>query len=237
MSVCLRAESLLPATVDLLHRDGYRVYAADVNAPVTTAPEATTAPGITHLALDVSSDTAWADAVTTIEQQAGRIDVLVNAAGIIRYADALTIDADEWALLNRVDQKSIWLGARAVVPLMRRTGGGSIVNVSSNWGKVGGPVAVAYQMAKGGIQPLTRAAALEFAADGIRVNTVVPGWVHTRMSADQDADVNAEIVRGIPLGRGGQPHEIAEAIVFLASERASFITGTELVVDGGSLAR
>jgi NAD(P)-dependent dehydrogenase (short-subunit alcohol dehydrogenase family) len=218
------------ATARALARDGFRVYSGDLAPP----PEGT--PAI-PLHLDVSTERGWAEAVAAIERAEGRLDALVNAAGVIRYADALEIDEGEWSLLHRVDQKSIWLGARSAVPLMRRGGGGSIVNVSSNWGKVGGPVALGYQMAKGGIQPLTRAAAVEFAPDGIRVNTVVPGWIHTPMSANQDAGVNAQIVRGIPLGRGGLPNEVAEAIAFLAGDRASFITGAELVVDGGSLAR
>lgn len=217
------------ATLAALSRDGYRVYSGDREPGHDTVAA--------HLSLDVTDPTAWNTAVGSIMESAGRLDVLVNVAGVIGYSSALDLTQEEWAETHEVDQRAVWLGMREVIPHMIGAGSGSIVNVSSNWGKVGGPVALGYQMAKGGIHPLSRSAAVEFASSGIRVNTVVPGWVHTPLTADQDASVNDEIMRNTPLGRGGRPEEIAAAIAFLAGPNSSFITGTELVVDGGSLAR
>lgn len=190
---------------------------------------------------DVTDAGSCAQAVSMVAERHGRIDILVNSAGVIRRADIMATSEDEWDLVLNVNLKSIFLMAREVIPKMRDRGG-SIVNVASGWGLSGGARAAAYCAAKGGVVQLTRAMALDHANDKIRVNCVCPGDTNTPMLQDEarqlgltyDALVTAG--RHRPLGRIGEPEDIAAAIVYLASDAAAFITGTTLIVDGGSLA-
>lgn len=191
---------------------------------------------------DVTDANSCARAVTAIAERRGRIDILVNTVGVIRRADITTTSEEEWDLVLNVNLKSVFLMAREVIPKMHNSGGGSIVNVASGWGLSGGARAAAYCAAKGGVVQLTRAMALDHAGDKIRVNCVCPGDTNTPMLQDEarqlgltyDALVAAG--RRRPLGRIGEPEDIAAAIVYLSSGAAAFITGTTLIVDGGSLA-
>lgn len=190
---------------------------------------------------DVTDASSCAQAVLAIGRRRGRIDVLVNGAGVIRRLDVTKTSEDEWDLVLNVNLKSVFLMAREVVPRMRAAGG-SIVNIASGWGLSGGARAAAYCAAKGGVVQLTRAMAIDHACDKIRVNCVCPGDTNTPMLQDEarqlgltyDALVAAG--RHRPLGRIGEPEDVAAAIVYLASDAAAFITGTTLIVDGGSLA-
>jgi NAD(P)-dependent dehydrogenase (short-subunit alcohol dehydrogenase family) len=169
----------------------------------------------------------------------GRLDVLVNNAAVAIPGSAGEMAEDDWARTLDVNLTGVWRGMRAAIPRMLAQGGGSIVNLSSVQGHVGFVGWAAYAAAKGGVDALTRQAAVEYAAGGIRVNAVVPGTIATEMnekimreSADGDA-VLAGWLAMHPIGRIGQPAEVAAAIVFLASDDASFITGESLRVDGG----
>ena len=169
----------------------------------------------------------------------GRLDVLVNNAAVAIPGAAGEMAEDDWARTLDVNLTGVWRGMRAAIPRMLAQGGGSIVNLSSVQGHVGFVGWAAYAAAKGGVDALTRQAAVEYGASGIRVNAVVPGTIATEMnekimreSADGDA-VLAGWLAMHPIGRIGQPAEVAAAIVFLASDDASFITGESLRVDGG----
>ena len=172
-------------------------------------------------------------------QRHGRLDVLVNNAAVAIAGAAGEMAEDDWARTLDVNLTGVWRGMRAAIPRMLARGGGSIVNLSSVQGHVGFVGWAAYAAAKGGVDALTRQAAVEYAASGIRVNAVVPGTIATEMnekimreSADGDT-VLAGWLAMHPIGRIGQPAEVAAAIVFLASDDASFITGESLRVDGG----
>lgn len=172
----------------------------------------------------------------------GRIDVLVNNAGIIRRKTVVETTEDEWDELMNVNLKSVYLLSRLAIPVMARAGGGVIVNISSGWGLVGGSRAAAYCASKGGVVQLTRAMAIDHGQQGIRVVCICPGDTETRMlteEARQLGEPHTEFLRAAadrPLGRIGSPADVAEAVCFLASDAASFVTGTTLVVDGGGLA-
>lgn len=187
------------------------------------------------------SDAAFCDhAVTTAVERTGRLDVLVNCAGIIVRADAPgTSDAD-WQRMFRVNVDGTFFMGRAAVRQMRAQGGGAIVNFGSIWGSVGGRGHVAYCASKGAVHQLTRAMALDHARDGIRINAVCPGEVDTPMlrrgGRDRpatDAQLQAMADATIPMGRLAQPREIAEVVLFLASDAASYVTGTLIPVDAG----
>lgn len=180
--------------------------------------------------------------VDTATGSHGRLDALVNNAGIIRRASVVETEEAEWDQVVAVNLKSVYLMSRYAVPVMASGGGGAIVNISSGWGLVGGRAAAAYCASKGAVVNLTRAMALDHAAQGIRVNCVCPGDTDTAMLRDEARQLGVETERflqeaaGRPLARIGQPEDIARAILFLVSDEALFVTGAVLVVDGGGLA-
>jgi NAD(P)-dependent dehydrogenase (short-subunit alcohol dehydrogenase family) len=193
---------------------------------------------VTYRHLDVSSDEDWAAAVTFCEERFGRLDVLVNNAGIVGTTEGVVAETiDGWNRIVAVNQTGVFLGMKHAVPLMKRGGGGSIVNTSSIWGVVGTEAYIGYQATKGAVRLMTRSAALTHAGDNIRVNSIVPGLVMTPMLDDEPEEAIQEVVAMTPLGRGADPREIAYGVLFLASDESSFVTGTDLVVDGGFLAQ
>jgi 3alpha(or 20beta)-hydroxysteroid dehydrogenase len=190
-----------------------------------------------RLALDVSSEKDWRAVVARVEREHGRIDVLVNNAGIGAPEGIVDSELDTWNRVIAVTQTGVLLGMREVIPLMRRGGGGSIVNVCSIWGVAAVPGLAAYHAAKGAVRMLGKNAAISHAQDGIRVNSVYPGFVDTPLTQANDPAVNAAIIGVTPLARAGRPIEIAYGCLFLASDEAGFVTGADLAVDGGYLAR
>ncbi|MGN7778220.1 SDR family NAD(P)-dependent oxidoreductase [Mycolicibacterium sp. 22603] len=208
---------------------GATVYATDLVADRLPS-------GAHAMTLDVTKPEQWSRVVEEIASQAGTIDVLVNNAGVIAYADIASVTDAEWERVLTVDQTGVMLGMRAVIPGMKRRGG-SIINLSSAWGVVGGSGVAAYQAAKGAVRSMTRNAAITYATHNIRVNSVIPGWVRTPLAEAQDPAINQDVISSTPLGRGAEPVEIAHGCVFLASDEASYVTGSDLVIDGGMLAR
>lgn len=193
---------------------------------------------------DVTSQADWERVVAAATQRFGRLDVLVNNAGVSGgMQELMSLDYDTWRRVLAVNLDGVFFGMRFAGPAIAQSGGGSIVNISSILGKVGMAGAAAYCASKGGVALLTKAAALEWAPLGIRVNSVHPGFIDTPMvsgalSALENANEMTDlIVSRHALGRLGVPREIADAVLFLASDESSFMTGAELVVDGGYTAQ
>ncbi len=183
--------------------------------------------------LDVTDAGQWSAGVGEAEARFGRLDVLVNNAGVVRVAPLVDESDDGWQTTMAVNSTGVFYGMRAAIPAMLRAGGGSIVNIASIYGPVGAPGYVAYTASKGAVIAMTKVAALEHAAHGIRVNAICPGPVRTPMS-EEEGDASVDVT---PLRRRAEPEEISAAVAFLASDDAVYITGAEIAVDGGYLAR
>jgi NAD(P)-dependent dehydrogenase (short-subunit alcohol dehydrogenase family) len=233
------------ATALLFAREGAAVAVADLDraGAGAVAREIEAAGG---LALGITCDVSRAEdcrrAVQATLVSFGRLDVLFNNAGIIRRADVLGTTEEEWDRVMAVNVKSILLMSKEAVPVMVAQGAGSIVNTASGWGLVGGRNAVSYCASKGAVVNMTRAMALDHGAQGIRVNCVCPGDTDTGMLRHEARQLGAAEEAFLaeaadrPLGRVGRPDEIAQAVLYLASEASSYVTGAVLVVDGGGLA-
>ncbi|MEE2062158.1 SDR family NAD(P)-dependent oxidoreductase [Rhodococcus artemisiae] len=187
--------------------------------------------------LDVADEAQWERVVDETVGKHGRIDILVNNAGIITYEVLHELTVSAWEDVVATNQTGTWLGMRAVVPHMIEQGGGSIVNVSSIWGSAAVAGAHAYHATKGAVRNMSKSAAISYAENNIRVNSVHPGFVETPLTRAQDTAVNEFVLSRTPMGRAGTPEEIAHGVVFLASDESSFMTGSELVIDGGYLAQ
>lgn len=186
---------------------------------------------------DVASESDWQRIVADVLYAFGRIDVLVNNAGIIAYEplDGLTLTA--WDRVVAVNQTGVFLGMREVIPSMLSQGGGSVINVSSIWGNAGVAGAHAYHATKGAVRNMTKNAAITYATQKVRVNSLHPGFIETPLTDAQDPAVNEFVIGMTPMRRAGKAHEIANGALFLASDESSFMTGSELVIDGGYLAQ
>lgn len=186
--------------------------------------------------LDVADEDSWQNLVDATVARFGRVDILVNAAGVIGYESIHELDQAEWDRIIKIDQTGVFLGMRAVLPSMLEQSKGSIINFSSDWGVVGGIGVTAYNAAKGAVRSMSRNAAVTYAERGVRVNSMIPGWIRTPLTDRQPADANDRVIGSTPMGRGGDPLEIANGCLYLASDESSFVTGTDFVVDGGFLA-
>jgi len=189
--------------------------------------------------LDVTQESEWEAAVAATVAAFGKLDVLVNNAGISGGIVEDPMDTAGWDKLMGVNAKGVFLGMKHAVPAMRRAGGGAIVNISSISGFAGqAGIHMGYNASKGAVRIMTKSAAVQFAADGIRVNSVHPGILPPMRTSRLTADPahRARMLKGVPMKREGRVEEVAYAVLFLASDEASYITGTELVVDGGYLA-
>jgi NAD(P)-dependent dehydrogenase (short-subunit alcohol dehydrogenase family) len=192
------------------------------------------------LKLDVTSEAEWQAAVQAAEAAFGKLDVLVNNAGISGTFDPDLMSTAAWDTLMSVNARGVFLGMKHAIPAMQRAGGGAIVNISSISGFVGqDAVHMAYNASKGAVRLMTKTAAVQNARHGIRVNSVHPGFMPPMLTSKASADpvLREKWMRAVPLKRAGRVEEVAYAVLFLASDEASYITGTELVVDGGFLAQ
>ena len=193
-----------------------------------------------YLHLDVTSQDDWDRAIQTAEDRFGKVDVLVNNAAIVLRKNIEETTGEDWDNIMEVNAKGVFLGTRAAIPAMRRAGGGSIINISSISGLVSiGPPA--YIATKGAVRLFTKSTAIQHAADNIRANSIHPGSVDTDMRRDGLASQTPEEIQArvdqIPLGRVGTTEDISYGALFLASDESSFMTGSELVIDGGYTAK
>ncbi|WP_217997855.1 SDR family NAD(P)-dependent oxidoreductase [Alicyclobacillus acidiphilus] len=182
---------------------------------------------------DVTDELAWKSVIDAAVAKFESVDILVNNAGVTSRTGVEATSAAEWSRVMDINAKSVLLGMQSVVPIMREHGGGSIVNISSIYALVGSGASAAYQASKAAVHLLTKTAAVEYAKANIRVNSVHPGIIDTPMIANMTEDRYQILVSGTPMGRLGKPEEVAKGVLFLASDDASYITGAELVIDGG----
>jgi len=189
-----------------------------------------------YLHLDVTDEAGWKAAIAEIEKSAGGLDVLVNNAGISGSAEQDLYDTAAWNRLMGINATGVFLGMKHGIPAMKKRGKGSVINLSSVSGIVGqGYIHVGYNASKGAVRMITKAGAAQHGRDNIRVNSVHPGLMPPMRTSGRTADpvTRAKTLKGVPLGRAGEVDEVAYAILFLASDESSYVTGAELVVDGG----
>ncbi|HYR65088.1 MAG TPA: glucose 1-dehydrogenase [Reyranella sp.] len=248
------ASGIGAATARLFARHGASVVLTDSNASLgkNIAKEiADTGGAALFAAHDVRHEAEWSDVVAQAEKTYGRLDILCNIAGISGRDPKMNIQTshtagprladqtlEQWNQVMEINATGVFLGTKAAVPAMMRAGGGSIVNISSICGIVGSHANAAYHASKGAVRIFSKAAAIQYASDKIRVNSVHPGFVDTPMT--QPGHSNPEVARKrlevTPLGRFGTPDDIAAGCLYLASDEASWVTGSELVIDGGMTA-
>jgi cyclopentanol dehydrogenase len=239
------ARGLGAAQARLFAREGVKVVIGDIlkdNAMKVVSYIKSEGGEAVFLKLDVTSKDDWRTIMAATINYFGKLDVLVNNAGIGGKAGVSIQDMSEkmWDEVMSVNAKGVFFGTKLAIPEMLKTGGGSIVNISSQIGIVGSETSnLAYQASKGAVHIFTKAVALLYATKGIRVNSVHPGPVMTSMLMEGfvDEQRRRKVLSRIPMGRVGEPEEVAFGVMFLASDEASFVTGTELVIDGGYLAQ
>jgi len=217
----------------LLHQHGARVVLADLDKERAEAAAASLGDGALGVGCDVTSETDVASLVESTVLAHDGLDILVNNAGITRDASLRNMTVEDFDTVIGVHLRGTWLGVRAASAVMREAKRGSIINISSMSGKVGNPGQTNYSAAKAGIVGLTKAAAKELAHHGVRVNAIQPGLIRTPMTAAMKPEAFAATEATIPMRRAGEPAEVAGAVVFLASDLSSYMTGTVLEVAGG----
>lgn len=194
----------------------------------------------TYVHLDVTREADWQHAVQTAESQYGKLNILVNNAGIVIRGSIEETSEDDWERIMAINMKGVFLGTKCAIPAMRRAGGGSIINISSGAGIAPNPdTSAAYAATKGGVRLFTKSTAVQHAKDRIRCNSVHPGPIDTAMVRGPGTDPARleAMAQRVPLGRLGTAEEIAYGVLYLASDEASFVTGSELVIDGGRTAQ
>lgn len=235
------ARGIGAATARLLAREGADVVLADVLEAEGRATEAEIAEAggrATFMRLDVTDEDNWQEVIDATVAAYCKLDVVVNNAGISGRTTVEETPAETWDRVMEVNGKGVFLGTKLAIPELRKAGGGSIINISSIYGIVGSETSAAYHASKGAVRIFSKAAAIQYASEGIRVNSVHPGFVDSPMTAASHAlpEVHELRIRRTPLGRMGTPEDIAAGILYLASDESSFVTGSELVIDGGMTA-
>ena len=225
----------------LFAREGARVVIGDLleeEGRKTEAEINETGGECLFVRLDVTSEQDWQRAVAATVARFGRLDVLVNNAGIFRTEGVEQTSEELWDRVLAINAKGVFLGTKHAIPELRKAGGGSIVNISSVAGLVGGSKFAAYVASKGAVRLFTKSTAIQYAKEGIRANSIHPGIIETLMTASMLADeaYRQNRMETTPLGRFGQPEDVAYGVLYLASDESSFVTGSELVIDGGRTA-
>jgi cyclopentanol dehydrogenase len=223
----------------LFAREGARVVLTDVlvelGQQVVTSIRAGGGEAM-FLQLDVSNADEWNEVVRHTVQTYGRLDILVNNAGIAQRGGLESTSLEDWDRVMDINVGGVFLGMKYAIPAMLQGGGGSVINISSTSGIVGFPGGTAYHTAKGGVRLLTKVTAAEYARRGIRVNSIHPGIIETPMTDNMAPERMQLLLDRTPMGRKGTSMEIAYGVLFLASDESSFMTGAELVIDGGMTA-
>jgi len=220
------------AEAKLFAEAGATVVITDVLDEEGAATAADVGPTCTYLHQDVTSTDEWTAVVDAIVQEHGRMDVLVNNAGIFRITPLLETTDEAWDTMIAINQTGVFKGMRAVAPVMKRQGGGSIINISSIAGLRGTQACFAYGATKWAVRGMTKSAAQDLAGSGVRVNSVHPGLIETAMMDEFGGDRN-ELAAQVPIGRLAEADEVAALVRFLASDDSSYCTGHEFVIDGG----
>lgn len=219
----------------VLHENGAKVLVADIDAAAAEAAAASIGADVLAARTDVCDEAEVEATVARAVEKFGRLDIMVNNAGITRDASLKKMTVDNFDAVITVHLRGTWLGVRAASAAMREQKSGSIINISSLSGKSGNPGQTNYSAAKAGIVGLTKASAKELAHHNVRVNAVQPGLIRTAMTEAMPADVFAEREAAIPMKRAGEPREVANTVLFLASDLSSYTTGGVLEVGGGRL--
>ncbi len=239
------ASGIGAATAKLYAREGASVAIADINDNLGHDVAASLDNGL-YIHLDTTDETEWTAAVQATLGKFGRLDILVNSGGVsgripgTKSAPSIeNQDLDNWNNVMNVNSTGIFLGMKHVIAPMRAAGGGSIINISSIYGLVGSPHNVAYHASKGSVRLSTKSAAMQYASENIRVNSVHPGFVTSPMTqmTHDDPELSQPRLDKTPMGRFGTPEDIANGCLFLASNESSWMTGAELVIDGGMTAQ
>ncbi len=212
---------------DIQEAKGQQV-AADVN---TNGGEAV------FVHLDVTDENDWQNAVHEAVARFGKLTTLINNAGVYWPGGVEEETRDKWQKMIEINQTGVWLGMKTALPALRASGNAAIVNISSLYGLIGSPGSIAYHASKGAVRLMSKAAALEYVRQGIRVNSIHPGQIDTPILAGLTPEQDAQIKEVTPMGRLGRPEEIAYGSLYLCSDEASYTTGTELVIDGGWFAQ
>ena len=222
----------------IFSREGARVAIGDVlEEGYTVAQEISDAGGeCFFIHLDVTSESEWQAAIDKTVAEYGRLDILVNNAGVSQWGLVHETTEEDWDHVMDINAKGVFLGTKVAIPAMIDSGGGSIINISSQLGIVGTEMSSAqYQSSKGAVRMLTKSTAMQYAEHGIRCNSVHPGPVNTPMTQARRGDSGnyERMISRIPMGRYGEPEEIASGVLYLASDESRWVTGSELVLDGG----
>ena len=230
------------AEARMFAQEGAKVILADVTDQegMAVAAEIAEAGGdALYVHLDVTNEEEWDAAIQSAVSTFGKLDILVNNAGIWRRGHVLETSSEQWDDIMDVNAKGVFLGTKAAIPEMRKAGGGSIINISSTAGLVGSKTSAAYSASKGAVRIFTKSTAIQYAAEGIRANSIHPGPIDTDMG-DQvwpDATSREAAVARTAVARIGTANDIAYGALYLASDESSFVTGSELVIDGGVTAQ
>ena len=231
------------AEAQLFTQEGAKVVFGDIlDAEGTQVEAAIRAQGgeATYVHLNVTREEDWQQAVQRAEASYGKLDILVNNAAIVIQGAIEETSEDDWDRIMAVNMKGVFLGTKYAIPAMRRAGGGSIINISSGAGIAPAPgTSAAYAATKGGVRLFTKATAVQHAKDAIRCNSVHPGPIDTPMVRGPQTDLNRleTLIGRVPLGRIGTVEDIAYGVLYLASDESSYVTGSELVIDGGRTAQ
>ena len=232
------ANGIGAASARLFAEEGAKVCIADIDEEKgrqVAADIAASDGDVFFKRLDITSEDDWASGVDEVVARFGKLNVLVNNAAISHVGTVEETTAEDWDRVMEVNAKGTFLGTKAVIPHMRRDGVGSIINISSGAGLVGQSWAAAYNASKAAVHLLAKSTAIQYAKEGIRANSVHPGAIDTQMLAAGSELIGDSEAFNRPMGRMGTPEEIAYGVVFLASDESSFMTGTELIIDGGKL--